>query len=416
MKENWAKSLKQKMTGFQQPVDDALWAGIARVSVKTGIRWWPWAMTAAASAAVITTVLLLRPEPVIDPIVVSSGEMAATVEEEPIAETLVKDNTPTSYSNRPVRLTQNIPVIPDIETEDSFPPKNGNDDEKTDDERHTIQDSVTLADTTVLDESVNMVDPAEDEWVKMIAQESAPQRNRVKITASFYAQSSPFGNPYSAGPAKNAKPEPPSESITNPDYPPTTDPGPGDSGDITNPDYPPVTNPGTGDSEDDNDETKAMGRFMEAAQTQSAIASPEWTHAFPLQIGARVSFSWSERWSIDTGLTFVHFYSRNALTQQRMEFLGIPLYVNYVIGSASNFTFFMSAGGQAFKCFAGNAPDKPWLFSCGLRAGAEYNLSPLVSIFAEPGADRYFHTGESHHYYTDNPLAFSFSLGFRLHF
>ena len=84
MKENWAKNLKQKMAGFQQPVDDSLWAGIEQVSVKTGIRWWPWVLTALASAAVITIVLLLQPEPAIEPIIVSPGEMVAAVDEEPI--------------------------------------------------------------------------------------------------------------------------------------------------------------------------------------------------------------------------------------------------------------------------------------------------------------------------------------------
>ena len=377
------------MAGFQQPVDDSLWAGIAGVSVKTGIRWWPWVLTALASAAVITIVLLLQPEPAIEPIIVSPGEMVAAVEEqpaveeEPITEPPVKDNTPTSYNNRPVRLAQNISQLPRIETEESFPPKN-------EDEIFTIPDSVTQVETDVA-----------DEWEKIIAEESVPQRNRVKISTSFYAQTSPLGNRYSAGSAQplDDKSELPS-GTTNPDY----------SGDETSP---PAEEP----EDDDQEETKALGPITKAAQTQPATTeSPGWTHSFPLQIGARVSFSWSERWSMDTGLTFIHFNSWNANTQQRMEFLGIPLYVNYKIGSARNFSFYASAGGQALKCFAGNAPDKPWLFSCGLGVGAEYNLSPLISIYAEPGADWYFHTGESRHYYTDNPFAFSLSLGFRLHF
>ncbi len=389
MKENWAKNLKQKMAGFQQPVDDSLWAGIAGVSVKTGIRWWPWVLTALASAAVITIVLLLQPEPAIEPIIVSPGEMVAAVEEqpaveeEPITETPHKDNTPTSFSNRPVRLAQNISQLPRIETEESFPPKN-------EDEIFTIPDSVTQVETDVA-----------DEWEKIIAEESVPQRNRVKISTSFYAQTSPLGNRYSAGSAQplDDKSELPS-GTTNPDY----------SGDETSP---PAEEP----EDDDQEETKALGPITKAAQTQPATTeSPGWTHSFPLQIGARVSFSWNEHWSIDTGLTFIHFNSWNASTQQRMEFLGIPLYVNYKIGSVRNFSFYASAGGQALKCFAGNAPDKPWLFSCGLGVGAEYNLSPLISIYAEPGADWYFHTGESRHYYTDNPFAFSLSLGFRLHF
>ena len=394
MKENWAKNLKQKMAGFQQPVDDSLWAGIEQVSVKTGIRWWPWVLTALASAAVITIVLLLQPEPAIEPIIVTPGEMVATVkeqpivEEEPITETPHKDNTPTSFSNRPVRLAQNISHNPRIETEESFPQKNGDENEKTDCDRFTIPDPVTQAQTDVT-----------DEWAKVITEESVPQRNRVKITTSFYAQTSPLGNRY-AGSAQRPyyQAELPSDN-PNPDYSPEEG-----------------ADSATGEPDDDNGETKVSGPPTKAAQTQTATTIPGWTHSFPLQIGARVSFSWSERWSMDTGLTFIHFNSWNASKQQRMEFLGIPLYVNYKIGSVRNYSFYASAGGQALKCFAGNAPDKPWLFSCGLGVGAEYNLSPLISIYAEPGADWYFHTGESRHYYTDNPIAFSLSLGFRIHF
>ena len=321
---------------------------------------------------------------------VAAVEEQPAVEEEPITETPHKDNTPTSFSNRPVRLAQNISQLPRIETEESFPPKN-------EDEIFTIPDSVTQVETDVT-----------DEWEKIIAEESVPQRNRVKITTSFYAQTSPLGNRYSAGSAQPLDDKSELPSGTNPDYPASG----------TNPDSPPDggDNPPVGDPGDDNDDTKALETPTKASQSQPATAFPQWTHSFPLQIGARVSFSWNEHWSIDTGLTFIHFNSWNASTQQRMEFLGIPLYVNYKIGSARNFSFYASAGGQALKCFAGNAPDKPWLFSCGLGVGAEYNLSPLISIYAEPGADWYFHTGESRHYYTDNPFAFSLSLGFRLHF
>ena len=414
MKENWAKNLKQKMAGFQQPVDDSLWAGIAGVSVKTGIRWWPWVLTALASAAVITIVLLLQPEPAIEPIIVSPGEMVAAVEEqpaveeEPITETPHKDNTPTSYNNRPVRLAQNISVLPRIETEESLPPKKGDENEETDGDGLTIPDSAVQSETVFIDESTNVDDPVEDEWAKIIDEESVPQRNRVKISTSFYAQTSPLGNRYSAGSAQPLVDKSELPSGTNPDSPASG----------TNPDSPPGggDNPPVGDPGDDNDDTKALETPTKASQSQPATAFPQWTHSFPLQIGARVSFSWNEHWSIDTGLTFIHFNSWNASTQQRMEFLGIPLYVNYKIGSARNFSFYASAGGQALKCFAGNAPDKPWLFSCGLGVGAEYTFSPLISIYAEPGADWYFHTGESRHYYTDNPFAFSLSLGFRLHF
>lgn len=385
MKENWAKSLKQRMAGFEQPVDDALWAGIARVSVNAGIRWWPWVTTALAFAAVITIVLLLRPEPVVEPIVVSSEEIVASVEEEPRTETLVTDNTPAFHR-------QIISALPSIEAEESFPLKNGNENEKT--------DTVTQKKYSAKDEPLKVDKSTDNEWVRVIEEESAPRQNRVKITTSFYAQASPFGNRYSAGStqAQDNQPESPPGIISSPDHPSEE-----------------VGGMDPGEPDDDNNETKGSYTSTNAARSQSTTASPEWTHAFPLQIGARVSLSWSDHWSIDTGLTFMHFNSWTGSTQQRMEFLGVPLYVNYLIGSARNFSFYASAGGQALKCFAGNAPDKPWMFSCGLGIGAEYYFSPLVSMYAEPGADWYFHTGKSCHYYTDNPFAFSLSLGIRLH-
>ena len=391
MKENWAKSLKQRMAGFEQPVDDALWAGIARASVAGGIRWWPWVTAALASAAaVITVVVLLQPEPtpVAEPFLVSSGEMVAAVEEEPI-------------TNTPVRLAQTISVHPFIEAEEPSSLKGGDENEKP--------DTITPQGYSAKEEPVHVDEPVEDDWTSIIDEEEpAPRRSRLRIATSLYAQASPLGNRYSAG-SPQTQEENTSPENTYPDYPPASVhiPGEGDG------------NPGgdmDSDLPDDDDETKALGPSTKSAQTQSATASPEWTHAFPVQIGARVSLSWSERWSIDTGLTFMHFHSWNARSRQRMEFLGIPLYVNYRIGSARNFSFYASVGGQVFKCFAGNAPDKPWLFSCGLGGGAEYHLSPLVSLYVQPGADWYFHTGVSRHYYSENPFAFSLSVGFRLHF
>jgi hypothetical protein len=397
MKENWAKSLKQKMAGFQQPVDDALWAVIVRKSARSGARWRPWLVAGfSAAAAVVALVLFLHKEPVTESFTnVSEKTAMAVIADTPPVDEVIVDDTPTLHGNRPIRRMQNISAHPSIETEESFPQESGDD-----------NDTIAQVELSPREESANVDESAEDEWVTIIEDESTPSRGRVKFTTSLYAQASPFGNrhPASSAQSYDAQPEPPPERTTTPNNPQgdgaTSSDGETDSG----------------DSHDNQGETKALGRSVKKAQTQSTTASSEWTHAFPVQIGARVSLFWSERWSIDTGLTFMHFNSWNASTQQRMEYLGIPLNVNYVIGSARNFSFYASAGGQAFKCFAGNAPDKPWLFSIGLGVGAEYFFSPLVSMYAEPGADWYFHTGESRNYYTDHPFALSLSLGIRLHF
>lgn len=380
MKEKWADSLKQKMAGFEQPVDDALWAGIAQASGARKIRWWPWVTTALASAAaVIAMVLLLRQEPVVEPVIVSSENSITVVEEEPSIEAPVEEKEIAVQKKKPVRLAQSTVN----ETDAPLPQEDVKD----------IPEEI-IPPSAIVAKDVSEVFVEEEDWGEIIAEESAPKRSRMKIATSFYAQASPFGNRHSSGTAQvqEEQPEPDpgnlkAEACEDGEY--------GDPG--------------------DEEETKALGRSMNKAPAQSTSAPSEWTHAFPVQIGARVSFSWSERWSIETGLSFMYFNSWNASARQQMAFLGVPLYLNYTIGSARNFSFYASAGGQAFKCFAGNAPDKPWLFSCGMGAGAEYHLSPVVSLFVEPGADWYFHTGESQHYYSAHPFAFSLSLGVRLH-
>ena len=98
-----------------------------------------------------------------------------------------------------------------------------------------------------------------------------------------------------------------------------------------------------------------------------------------------------------------------------MEYFGIPLYLNCSFVSTRYFSLYGSVGGQALKCIAGNSPDKPWLFSTGMGIGAEYKFTERVSVYAEPGLDYYFHTGESRNYYTENPFAFSVSAGIRFH-
>ena len=366
------------MAGFQQPVDDALWAGIARVSVNAGIRWWPWVLTALASAAVVTIVLLLQPEPVVAPVIVSSGEMVAAVEEEPVTETLVPDDTPVSHGNRPVRLAQNIIVPPYAEETGIAIPA-----ESLDEAAH--QDAVVTSDKeAILEDSAE-----EDEWTAVSFSESSVPHRRMTVSAVLYAQTTPYGS--DSQEAENKTPE--SHVRSSAGEPPD----------------------GL-ESEDQEDETKAIGKQKLKVPPASSSSAPEWAHAFPIQVGARVAFSWHDRWGVETGLSFMHFNSWTEERRQNMEYLGIPLFVNYRMADLQNLSFYASAGGQAFKCFAGNAPDKPWLFSIGLGVGAEYFFSPLVSMYAEPGADLYFHTGESRNYYTDHPFALSLSLGIRLHF
>ena len=408
MKENWANRLQERMDGFEQPVNEALWSGIARNAAPARKRWWPWIPAAVAfAAAAIALVVFMRKEPVAEPIGLSPEGVVAAVEDAPRTEDPAGEILPATPL--PLKLGD---IVADAVTLEDRIVKDDAVEDIVDSEPVVREEAVARNDTVVKEPSSN------EDWMDLFSNESKVRQRRLNISTLFYAQTSPLRNRYFSGsvtenndPHHRAHPGVPDD----PPGPDTGTPVPG----IPDPG---IMDPGTPDSWSDSsgglpppedEDTKALDGQV---QQVSAPSSPEWNHAFPVQIGARVSFSWSRRWSVETGLTFLHFNSWNATRQQRMEYLGVPLYVDFLFEDIRNIAFYASAGGQAFKCVAGNAPDKPWLFSAGLGLGVEYNISPLISLYAEPGVDWYFGTGESRHYYTENPFACSLSLGVRFHF
>lgn len=398
MKETWAKRLKDRMTGFEQPVDDAVWADIVRGSKPAKARLWPWLTAATASAAAVVAVLLyLHKEPVSEPVVLTTAEDVVHVEATSINSTVA--DTPQAQSQ-----TQKILSRPDTESALA-----GTAETSTTGNNATaevcIQKATDTSNTTEMtseaDKSTSATQKVTYDW-ESIAEEPSGHNHRITVSTSLYAMTSPFGNrnymgslPSTTDPVLPTQPTQPTNPVTEPGYSGETDLPPDDNQD------------------DDTSGTKASGNHRMEASEGPNQASSSWEHSFPVQIGARVSLTWSRRWSIETGLSFMHFNSWTDGRQQQLEYFGAPLYLNYQVGSIHNFAFYTSAGGQAYKCFAGNGPDKPWLFATGIRAGIDYSFSPYISLYAEPGADWYIHTGESRHYYTDNPFAFSMSLGVR---
>ncbi len=138
-------------------------------------------------------------------------------------------------------------------------------------------------------------------------------------------------------------------------------------------------------------------------------------HLFPVKFGVALSLSISERFSVDTGFDYLLLRSTGAWEQQ-LHFIGIPVKVDYNILNYRPVSLYVAAGVEAFKCIAGNGPDKPFLFSAGIGAGIGVALSPTVSLYAEPGFAAYFHTGLCEHYYTQHPYAASLSVGIKLNF
>ena len=142
-------------------------------------------------------------------------------------------------------------------------------------------------------------------------------------------------------------------------------------------------------------------------------------HARPLSFGLGVSYRLSDRWALQSGLTYTCLTSRwrtasifDGHIRQRLHFVGIPVGVAYRIADWRRVRFYAAAGGAVEWNVAGSLRTvhsygtgrrsteqsqrmKEWQWSTYARTGATYPLLPFLSLYAEVGASYYFDNGSS---------------------
>ena len=155
-------------------------------------------------------------------------------------------------------------------------------------------------------------------------------------------------------------------------------------------------------------------------------------HDHPISFGLTVSYPLTNRWTLSTGLVYTRLNSQfvNVLsgtpitTDQRLDYLGVPLNVQYHVLKGKGWKAYASAGTQldwnikAKRNTEGvdvNARnDHPqWSLAGGI--GVEYDIIPLVGIYAEPGL-RYFLKNNSKvdNFFKDQPFNWTLQIGIRL--
>ena len=163
-------------------------------------------------------------------------------------------------------------------------------------------------------------------------------------------------------------------------------------------------------------------------------------HHLPVRVGFAISFPLSERLSIGTGLTYTYLatdiYSGSVHSyfdsSQSVHFIGVPLSLSYRVFSVGRLDAYAIGGAMVEKAVHGRVHEAyilngteyrsdsydtelPWQFSLNLSAGLQYNISPTLGIFAEPGLQYYLPNNSSLcTIYSDKPLNFSLNLGLRL--
>ena len=141
-------------------------------------------------------------------------------------------------------------------------------------------------------------------------------------------------------------------------------------------------------------------------------------HRQPVRFGLSLRYRLDNRWSLESGLTYTRLSSDitttvdgvTTMTEQRLNYVGLPLNISYDLWKSRHFGLYVTAGGTIEKCLDTSS----WQFSLNGAAGAEYKLTDVFSLYAEPGLGYYFNDGSTTPtIYQDRPLNFNLSVGLR---
>ena len=155
-------------------------------------------------------------------------------------------------------------------------------------------------------------------------------------------------------------------------------------------------------------------------------------HHAPVSVGLQVAYGIAPRLSLSTGLVYTRtssdFYpyasSSSYNVHQVLHYVGIPVGLNYEFWQSGGFHAYVMAGAEADYNVKNdteeegvkkeNAKRDRVQFSGKASLGAQYDITPKVGLYIEPGAKYYFDNG-SHveNTFKDKKLNFNLQFGLR---
>ena len=172
------------------------------------------------------------------------------------------------------------------------------------------------------------------------------------------------------------------------------------------------------------------------------IGDTKESHHQTVKVGVSLRYNLSDRWNLQTGVTYTRLTSdfteekstSNVVTNQKLDYIGIPLTASYNIWQNKYINVYASVGGAVEKLINGASTtetknytddkttrsnndvreNRP-VFSTSIAAGIEYNVSDFLSIYAQPGLTCHFDNGSGiKSLYTDKPVNVELSIGARI--
>ena len=161
------------------------------------------------------------------------------------------------------------------------------------------------------------------------------------------------------------------------------------------------------------------------------------------QVGLMVSFDLSRHWGLETGLQYTRLGSSllstsgsiSSTTEEKFNYIGIPLHVVYTPLDLGFLSVYLSAGPEieygfqsswrvmdiidAIPSVTAGGTDNPgdFVFSGSVNTGVQLRPFRHGAFFLQPGVVfRYTTQNSPESYYTQNPVSFRLSAGYRITF
>ena len=152
----------------------------------------------------------------------------------------------------------------------------------------------------------------------------------------------------------------------------------------------------------------------------STVSQSKWNHKQPVTFGLSIRKQLSGHFALESGISYTMLESEasNKYTKlfnykQTLQYLGIPVKLNYMILDKRYITLYLSGGGMVEKSISGkmqteeislgnkvdatstNINIKPLQWSVSSTLGIQFNATRQLGAFVEPGIIYYFDDGSN---------------------
>lgn len=172
--------------------------------------------------------------------------------------------------------------------------------------------------------------------------------------------------------------------------------------------------------------------------TEPLFSNTEYHHKIPIHIGLMFRCDFGNTFGLSTGAVYSILASditsgssqANIDGHQLLQFVGVPLNLNFNIYNSNAFSVYATTGVMAEKCVKGqikrnifyngkqtgtyveNLTVNPLYWSVNAAAGIKFNLIKGFGLYAEPGVGYHIDNNSSvKSLYSDMPVEFNLSLG-----